>query len=442
MPAPTACPISEVDRALASYISSREETLKIRRTLSKYLTTSLRPVTAATKNQHLNHECPQNISVAPTNPPGVKGSRLEYLQALRAHGQAQARHKELQASLEDLQQRHVDDNPTQAHADLDNGSTQSYVSLLRQRRRFAELQVIQDSLDKLLTARPPHAPKDPKDLVKETIGEQPDLPAERLELLTQTKDDQTWVYKLKQEVLESRSNMDRAKAAKAEAQKNSHGTPSLSQQVYALECARDEIVEWVQGELSKLEEDSIFLEDASPIKRTTNNTPAPADLEDAESRIRDVYDRYTSSRASLIETYETLQHPPHNPSTEEDEKDTDIATKPLLNPIKPISSLFPHIPHLLHSTTLDRSLLQQSVYLSSQIAAADQDIEDALLRLSGESHLLPAGSKDVSAWGSKAAEAERSTEDFVAEKLQRAGVEVSGVGRVVEMVGLRGSILF
>ena len=112
MPAQTTCPIPEVDRALSSYINSREDTLRIRRTLSKYLTSSLRPVNAATQNQHLNHECPQNLSAANTNPPGLKDVRLEYLQALRARSQAQARHRELQASLEDLRNRYVDENPT------------------------------------------------------------------------------------------------------------------------------------------------------------------------------------------------------------------------------------------------------------------------------------------------------------------------------------------
>ncbi|KAF1911554.1 hypothetical protein BDU57DRAFT_524092 [Ampelomyces quisqualis] len=443
MPAPTSCPISEVDRALSVYINSREDTLRIRRTLSRYLTTSLRPVTPATKNQHLNHECPHNISLTPTNPPGLKASRLEYLQALRAHVQVQAKHKELQASLEDLQQRHVDNNPTQAHADYDNGSTQNYISLLRQRRCLAELQAIQESLDKLLTARPYPAAKDPKKIVKETIGEQPDLPAERLEHLSQSNDDQTWVYKLKQEVLESRANMDRTKVVRAEAQKKSYQTPTLFQQVHALECARDDIIEWIQGELAKVEEDSIFLEDTSPIKRPPNTTTAPADLDSAESRIKDVYDQYTSSRATLIEAYETLQQKPHIHSAQEAEQqqETLAANQPRLNSSRPISSLFPHMPHILHSSTLDRSLLQQSVYLLSQIASADQDVEDALLRLSGESHLLPAGSKDVKAWGEKAVEAERETEHFVQDNLLKAREEVSGVGRVVEMVGLRGSIL-
>lgn len=443
MPAQTICPISEVDRALSSYVNSREDTLRIRRTLSKYLTTSLRPVNTSTKNQHLNHARPQNISAASTNPPGLKGFRLEYLQALRAHSQAQTRHRELQVSLENLQQRHINETPTQAQSDCDNGSTQGYVALLRQRRRLAELQVIQDSLEKLLSARPAQISKGPKPLVNETIGEQPDLPSERLDQLNGDNEDQTWVFKLKQEVLESRTNMNRAKTARAEAQSRSRGQASLQQQVYALECARDEIVEWVQGELAKMEEDSVFLEDASPIKRSLN-TNAPVDLGSAEQRIRDAYNHYTSSRARLIQSYKSLQQPPLISQDEKEGKDkvstNDKSQQPAI-PQLVITKIFSHIPHLANTSNNDRALLQQSVYLQSQIASADQDIEDALLRLSGESHLLPAGSKDVAAWGKTAKEAEAATEEFVNEKLRASKEEVGNVSRVVEICTLQGEVL-
>jgi hypothetical protein len=441
MPAQTTCPIPEVDRALASYINSREDTLRIRRALSSYLTTSLRPVNTATKSQHVIHACPQNISAAATNPPGLKGTRLEYLQALRAHSQSLSRYREVQSSLEDLQQRHVAEIPTHTQSEHDNGITQGYVTLLRQRRRLAELQVIQESVEKLLTARPPQASKDLRTLIKESIGEQPDLPAERLENLSRSNDDQTWIFKLKQEVLESRSNMDRANAAKADAQSRTRGIPSLSQQVHALGCARDEIIEWVQGELAKMEEDSVFLEDASPIKRPLNNA-APVDLDSSEQRIRSAYNQYTTSRAALLEEYERLQQPPIT-NTEANKSVADAnASEP--NPPHPqllITNILPHIPHLALTTTSDRALLQQAVYLQTQLANADQDIEEALLRLSGESHLLPAGSKDVAAWGNTAAEAEVATEEFVKEHLRKSREEMGSVGRVVDMCTAQSEVL-
>jgi hypothetical protein len=86
-------------------------------------------------------------------------------------------------------------------------------------------------------------------------------------------------------------------------------------------------------------------------------------------------------------------------------------------------------------------LLQQSVYLQKQIDVADQDIEDALLRLSGESHLLPAGSKDVAAWGKTAMEAEAATSDFVKEHLHASRQEISSVNTIVELCSLQSKVL-
>lgn len=157
MPAHSSCPIAEVDRALSSYINTREDTLKIRRTLTKYLTSSFRPVNAATQSHHLHHECPQNLATTSTYPPGLKDSRLQYLQALRAKNQAQARHRELQISLQASQERHFEESPTESASDHDNDAVRSYVALLRQRQRVAELQIIQDSLDCLIAAKPEHS---------------------------------------------------------------------------------------------------------------------------------------------------------------------------------------------------------------------------------------------------------------------------------------------
>lgn len=443
MPAQTPCPISDVDRALASYINSREDTLRIRRTLSKYLTSGLRPVNTATQNEHLNHECPQNISAVNANPPGLKNSRLEYLQVIRARNQALARHRELQASLEDLRTRHVDENPTQPESEYDNEIVRGHIALLRQRRRFAELQVIQDSLDKLLSAKPSHATIDPKALVKDAIGEQPDLPAERLEQLSQTQDDQTHIFKFKQEVLEARARMERAQASRQKAQDESKPQPDLQSQVYALERARDEIVEWVQGELAKLEEDSIFLEDGSPIKRSMNST-APVDLAAAETQIRESYDQYTSFRARLIEAHGNLEMPPQV-QTDLDIHKTPATvldrTRDISKPAMPVTKLLPHLPHLTQTANIERSLLQQSVYMQAQIASADQEIEEALLRLSGESHLLPAGSKDIPAWGKTAKEAEVATEEVIREHLQASRQELSSVSAIVELCSLQSQVL-
>ncbi|KAF2850657.1 hypothetical protein T440DRAFT_468238 [Plenodomus tracheiphilus IPT5] len=445
MPSQTTCPIADVDRALSAYINTREDTLRIRRTISRYVTSNLRPVNTATQNQHLNHEVPSGLSVANTNPPGLKGRRLEYIQALRTRNQAHARHQELQASLQHLQNQHNGNGPAQATFEYDNGTTQDYVTLLRQRRRFAELQIIQDSLDKLFIAKPSITLSDPRATIKNAIGEQPDLPAGSIEHLFGIQDDYSYIFKLKQEVLEAKASMERAQDAKAKAQSQSLGSDSVQDQVTALEQARDELVDWVQGELAKLEEESMFLEDASPIKRSTKDIEEPIELASAEVRIREAYNKYNISRASLLEAYESLQQPPRIRGVNY-EKSIDASSgaekkRDTTTPARPFTKLMPYLPHFTRTANNDRSLLQQSVYMQNLIISADQQIEEALLRLSGESHMLPAGSKNIGAWGQTAREAETKTEDFVKEHFQASRQEISNVSAIVELCSLQSKVL-
>ncbi|KAF9699751.1 hypothetical protein EKO04_002322 [Ascochyta lentis] len=442
MPAETACPIPGVDRALSSYINSRDETLKIRRTISRYLTASLRPVNHATQDQHVNHECPQSISAANTNPPGLKESRIAYLRSLRAKSQAEAKHRELQKSLEDLQDRHVDENPTLPLSELNNESAKDYINLLRQRRKLAELNVVQESLEKLLNAKPSYQSHDPRDHVREVIGEQPDLPAERLVQIAQPEDDQSSIFKLKQEVLETRARMDRADIVRKQAHSAVQDQPGLHEQVRALERARDEIIEWIQGELAKMEEDSVFLEDASPVKHPVQQQALP-DLSSAEARIHASYDKYTLARIQLIEAYHSLNEPqPEDGKIQPDNTTKDMSENHKgTKLITPITKLLPHLPLLARSAQNERLLLQQAVFLQSQLAISDQELSEALLRLSGESHLLPAGAKDASAWGRVATEAGSATEKSVKEHLQESRQEVGRVNTIVDLCSLQSKVL-
>ncbi|KAJ5026902.1 hypothetical protein J3E71DRAFT_196169 [Bipolaris maydis] len=421
---------------------------------------------ASTQLHHLNHECPQNLSAANTNPPGLKDSRLEYLQALRARAKAQAKHNELQASLQQLRTRHVDDNPTQPEPEHDDNVTQGYVFLLRQRRRHAELQVIQESLEKLLNAKPSTPSSDPRDIVKRAIGDQPDVPAERLDNLSQTDDDQLSIFKLKQQVLEARASMERAQAAKTKAQDTAPSAPSatLQSQVYALEQARNELVDWIQGELAKLEEEGIFLEDASPIKRpvkngtsaaATDTTNSAIDRASATAKIQASYDKYTAARANLLEAHLSLQNPAPATNAEDDSatNDNNALSPPTpvnantasdsSKPSNPISKLLPYLPPLAHIATSERALTQRTVHLAAHLAAADQEAQEALARLSGESHLLPAagGSKEAAAWARMAVEADAATEALVKERLDESAKEVASVAMVVDLCSLQSRVL-
>lgn len=437
------CPIPDIDRALSPYIKTREETLRMRRTLSKYLTAALRPVNAATQNQHLNCEIPHTLGAVGTNPPGLKGTRGAYLEAIRNNKAARAKLERLQASLEDLQQRHVVDSPSNGSIP-DSDVVQSYITVLRQRRRFAEIELVQTSLEKLLNINPIEGFKDPRDRVKDMLGEQPNLPAERLESLANSETSATAILKLKNEVLQARTNMDRAKTARSEVRSASQDTLPLSVQVHALNRAREEIQDWIQGELSKMDEESGFIEDASPVKRPTA-LPHTQDLASSESQIRDCYKRYTSSRAGAIEGHHSLQQdsavrledhngPDHDRNMATDE--TPNARSKLL-----ITSLLPHLSHLGRSHTNERLMLLQTIYLQNQMSSADDTISDSLARLADESHLLPSGSRAIEPWSTVVNELEARNIESIQERLESSRANINNIATIVDLCSLHSKVL-
>lgn len=441
MPSLQSCPVSDVDRALSPYIHSHQDTARIRRALSRYLTSHLR--TTKPVLNHLDLECPNNISHINLKSPALRETRISYLHALEAKLKAQARHRELQQSLEDLQSQHFQENFVQNETAYDPEETRSYISLLRQRRRLAELQVIQASLERLLSISPVHDHKDLRNLVKQAIGEQPDIPAERIEQLPSTQEGDTSLFRLKKEVLEAKAGMDQAKKAKADAQASAPQNPSLEQQVFALGCSREEIVTWLEDELGKLNEESMLMEDASPVKKTPKDS-APIKLDDAEASIREAYSNYTSSRFALIDTHESL-HEPVSLSGEAPGSRTDPPTAPEQPPAKKtnstITDILPHLPCLARTTRNERALLQQNVYLQAQITAAEEGLAEALMRLSDESHLLPAGSTESGTWAKAAGEAGKATREFVQEKLLDSQQEVNRVAAIVELCSLQSKVL-
>ncbi|KAJ4287942.1 hypothetical protein N0V90_011957 [Kalmusia sp. IMI 367209] len=437
------CPVADIDRALSSYVNPREETLRVRRTLSKYLTASVRPVNAATQNQHLTHETPRDLSAVATNPPGLKGIRSAYLDAIRSHKAAQTRLGTLQASLEEFQQRHVVESPIDDSHPEDE-VIHSYIKLLRQRRRLAELEIVQRSLEKLLNINPIEGLRDPRELIKDSIGEQPDLPAERLGSPSPSESSDSFILKLKKEVLEARSKMEKAKSARSEVHDISREVPSLDIQVYALARAREEIVEWVQGELAKMEEESEFIEDASPVKRPVA-IPSAQDPVLSETQIQRCYSQYTTSRSAAIEGHQGFQQPTttHSSNTNNASRTSEVNRREVESPQSQASivTLLPHLPQLARIHTNERLMLLQAVYLQTQIASADEESNDSLSRLAGESHLLPSGSRGIEHWGKTVIELEAQNAKSIRERLQNSRSEITNIATIVDLCSLHSKVL-
>lgn len=436
------CPIPEVDRALSTYIHNRQEALKIRRALTKHLYSNFRPSEFPPQDQHLRHLCPQGIS-KPRSDTGIsEGLRKEYMNALQQNLLARENQKKQHALLQNLRYNDGLETSTQADSTYDVDTVRDYVTLLRERRRFAELQIIHDSLEKILDSDPTIHHRDPREIVLEAIGDQPGLPAEQLERRPKAQNENGWTHKLKKEVLLTKSSMDQANSEKLNAKEKYGHITDLSKQVYALGRARDDIVSWVEEELLKLNEESEFIEDMSPRKiDSSENAAATASQSPSESDIRQGYRQYTTSRTHVIEAHGSISSDRIRTS---DEKSSEISTGGSVEPTRqnqPVTDILPHIPHLLQISNEEKRMLQHSVYLQNKLASTDGELRDALSKLSEESHLLPSGSQSLVAWARAALDAEKATGDIVNSQLNQIIQHLATLSPVISTASLRMQLL-
>lgn len=434
------CPVPEIEKALFPYIHNRQDALKIRSALAKYFYTNFGPNDAPLQDQHLHRLYPQEIPKTRSDVSTPDGLRHEYLKALQQKIHAQEKYRKQHTLLEN--QRHNDavEVATQVDSTYDIENVRDYVSLLRQRRRLAELQVIHDSLEKIMDLDPTTSHRDPRELVQEAIGEQPGLPAEQLEPKPQVQKDNGWFQRLKKEVLVSKSNMDQANVEKSKAKALFEQITDLSNQVHALGRARDEMVSWVEEELLKLNEESEFLDDLSPKK--ANPLAAAVDPPDSsEQAIHHVYQQYTASRTSIIGLETSLTREVAPPSSLEGSGSQKDENSSPPRPIKPVVDNFPHVTRLLQISNDERGLLQHAIYMQTKFTSTDGELRDALSKLSEESHLLPSGSQSPLVWATAASEAEITTNDLVRDHLQESVRNLVALDAVVNTSSLRTQIL-
>ncbi|KAF2739161.1 hypothetical protein EJ04DRAFT_508886 [Polyplosphaeria fusca] len=437
------CPIRELDAELRDYINSRQQTLSIRQALLRGLTANTKAPDSSSLRQHLSYACPYQLSAIPRRAQDLTPNQSRFLRALEAHSKVQVRHGKLVDALHELRDQSTKEGPNQTESNHDSRSTRDYVSLLGQRQRLAELQIVDESLEQLLNASPSGSRIDPASLVKEAIGDQPGLPAEPLEMSSREKDGNNGAFRLKREVIEARARLQRAESLNRNAASESRHHSSLEQKVCALGRARDEMVTWVETELAKMTEESELLEDASPLKRQTQDANV-VDLTRSESQIREEYNRYVASRAAAVQAQDSIQPCPlaAAPSGAQtvDLKETACTTSsPTAGPV--IDAVLAQITSLKQISDNERSLLQNAIYLQSQISTADAESREALTRLSEESLILGSASKELSAWRDTAMQAEANTQETTAANLNATRQEIDCVHGVVDLCSLHSSFL-
>ncbi|KAF2754172.1 hypothetical protein EJ05DRAFT_504275 [Pseudovirgaria hyperparasitica] len=415
----TECPLPEVEVALAPYIRTRQEALLVRQRLTAYLQSHVRH-TSDLDLTSLSLGAPAATLEVRNIPVELSGLRRQYLEALEANAAVRQRRDELQDELRELRIEHSEESSYVTRNKEIKESMSAYTTLLRQRRKLSRLQILQAGIEELVENAPELAHKDLKSLVEDLIGASPDPPSLTLEAETQDPLVEELTFKLKKELLIARRKLEEAKAAKQkqEDQLKSNGTISLQAELTALRVARDELVEWIEGELSKIGEESELQNFNSPTKLARGTDQMKPDA--YHQRIQGFYNTYLDRRKEFVAVVDTATTEFTKQRHTQPSQKPRQSTLPLNNNSESsgtkVSELISTIPALVAASRTENDLQQQLAHLRRQITSSTEETLRSLRRLADESHLVPPRS-DVNVWIHAAGDSKRETENAVEREL-------------------------
>ncbi|KAG9605172.1 hypothetical protein KCV01_g6182, partial [Aureobasidium melanogenum] len=407
------CPLPELAEALRPYIKPREEVAEIRRGIDSLLSQHVHDQNVPTSRVTLptTETSAQSALNSPFN-----GVRRAFMQALFARQKAQSQYDALKAELDLLQH-----TPSEKDNDeKQENPVAETVALIRQRQRRDKLLVIEKALDNLEKVRHTSRYADPGELLN---GMQSQIPPP---LAQQSQDEsladaQSHVFELQKAVLRAQSNL----------QTKSHtDTPQQPvtedwKRAYALRKARDDLIAWIEGELSKLSEDEEHM-DPEMDMQGDNGTES---LDEIRTTLQDLYSKYITSRERLVRVLNTplkIDSDPIKPPLERQQSanDNDASYNAGL-----ASKVLPYIGILRSTAQEEAALMQHTSYLRRQITAVSAETEQLLVRLSDESHMVRPGTSHTAAWAEAARDARNGDKDVVHSHLVKGETSIDSVGK-------------
>ncbi|KAI9770276.1 MAG: hypothetical protein M1840_003435 [Geoglossum simile] len=392
-------PLTQVASSLRPYIKTRQEALKVRRTLTVYLGSALADSDDKGKLPYTLAAPDISLSVKRI-PTAISGLRKQYLKALQANERAR---KEYQ-SLSDL--RGASDEPgarpISKKADEDDEDHdeffQTYLALLRLRRRYEKLRIFQDYL-RLLCRK---APANPQFLdMNKILGELPTPPALPTGAIQTTKANASdspisgidaLTRRLEMSVLGAKHSLESERRLLGEWRDKGAGNPEEattgSHRLHALGRVRNELIHWIESELSKtgnsLEGD---IEQTTGERTVDTGSAISQSLEGVSHQYRG----YVEVRESLLVALSmaTLSLPTQERgSTAGTDEAGQVGMTDHMAPAYSFLPLFSH--HLLPLSTFQKSIILQKSCLTMSLAKQQRSIIQTIERLGEESHLLPA----------------------------------------------------
>lgn len=234
--------------ALEPYIKPREQVNYIRRILALHLRSCLgddaadQPLSAVDSTRHVD---------ADDGAGELQGVYKEYAAAVQAHAAAR---RQFDAAL---QTAALDSRPCPAAASSESDFLDEHLALLRLRQKRDCLAAIHRSLDRL--AENPASGQDPMDVVFGDAVTLPNVPASVVNSLVSEKSGQESQVKIRAHQLERailrakiQSKQEKRLLVEAKARcKGKSQTVTNGARVEALSATRNELISWIEAELSK-----------------------------------------------------------------------------------------------------------------------------------------------------------------------------------------------
>ncbi|RDW90675.1 uncharacterized protein DSM5745_02450 [Aspergillus mulundensis] len=397
-PATDTSDIPPFAKPLAPYIKSRQEALRIRQALTRYLRSHITFVDNDPEHpDYLSQShlalCVSDNAVSDVKriPTEFTGLRKEYLEALQANVAAR---KQRQSIADKVSAQRSGGTGTGRPFPDSSSELQAYLRLVRDRRRHAKLQVFEHYLHELQNRNSLRL----EDFENQDGRNQTAL-LEEFEVENEGNgavpgDVEELVHKLERAVIRAKSQLDQEKRLYAElkARAVTEGSrteePVPSVKAVALQKTRDELIQWVEDKLvgsGNSEEPPMRELPAEEIEESARI------LEEQRVRIIQQYAIYTETRKRLLEAAARACQPVSTASTKPSPRTLDHrpSSSEEAPPIEPLQ-VQSYASDVLHPVSkAQRALALQKFYLSGMLAKEKSTAMRMLNRLSDESHLLP-----------------------------------------------------
>ena len=335
-------------------------------------------------------------------PVELSGLHRDYLEALQDNVAAKKKHRDLRDSVIPSHDEDATATSRQTTAadsyDETKEPLQPYLTLLKQRRRYEKLRIIQHYLDKLSRKALAQANYlDNTEMLKE-LPPPPEQPKTTLaNNATSQKELDELLSRLDKAVLMAKHMLETERkrlAALKSRQLQGTGLPKgkdivpESAKLYALGRARNELIQWVEEELGKAGNSAGPEQSDMDMPKRTRSCVRHADM------IKRHYADYMKARRELVMvTSATRPSSPSNSKARDDASltSTGRATRAGLEQNLFAYYILPHVVHhILPISQQQRSVTQQKSHVVVSMAKQQQHTLQTLERLADESHLLPA----------------------------------------------------